>query len=378
MNPIKIISVFGTRPEAIKMAPLIKLLAKEVGIFSIVVSTAQHRNQLDQVLNFFDIEPDYDLNIMKENQTLEDINIAILTKLSPIIKYESPDLILVHGDASTSFVGALCAFYNKIPIGHVEAGLRSGDKYQPFPEEVNRKLISNLADLHFAPTSVSKNNLIQENITKNIFVTGNTAIDAISFSNNYIFKNETLNSLDYTKKIVLLTTHRRENFGNPIVNICDAVIDLVNNIKNIHFVCPVHQNPNVKKIIETKLGNNTAITLTEPLNIGDIHNLIARSYIVLTDSGGIQEEAPHLNVPVIVLRNVTERPEGLKANVLTLAGIEKDTIYNAVSNLMLDKKKYDSMANGKNPFGDGNASKRIVQCIKYYFNLTSTPPKEFI
>lgn len=360
------------------MAPLIKLLKKDVNINCSVVVTAQHRSQLDQVLNAFNIVPDYDLNVMKADQTLSDINIAVMEHLTPVLLKLQPNLVLVHGDTTTSFVSALSAFYNQIPIGHVEAGLRSGNNYEPFPEEVNRKLISEISSLHFAPTTTAKENLLKEGIKKNIFVTGNTAIDAISYKNNYVFEEEILNDVDYTKKIILLTAHRRENLGKPLKNICSAVIKLVNEYDNIHFIYPVHQNPKVREVVEKYLCNHKQITLIRPINVLDIHNLIYKSHIVLTDSGGLQEEAPHLNVPVLVMRNVTERPEGLKTGVIRLAGIEENSVYNAVKSLLEDEDEYKRMANGINPFGDGKASSRIVYAIKYYFGLNENAPQQFI
>ncbi|MCL1996452.1 MAG: UDP-N-acetylglucosamine 2-epimerase (non-hydrolyzing) [Defluviitaleaceae bacterium] len=368
MKHIKIMTIFGTRPEAIKMAPVIQALEKERNIQSIVTVTAQHRSQLDQVLQAFNITPNYDLNIMKTGQTLVDINTAILTNLTPILQQETPHMVLVHGDAGTSFAAALCAFYNQTPIGHVEAGLRSGDKYQPFPEEINRKLISHMADIHFAPTEDSRQNLLKENITKNIYVTGNTAIDAISITPNYVFQESILNQLDYTKKIITLTAHRRENLGENMHNICNAVVTLAANNPHIHFVYPVHQNPRVREVVQAILGSNPAVTLTEPINITDMHNLVSKSYLVLTDSGGLQEEAPHMNVPVIVLRNVTERPEGLATNVLKLAGTYQQTICDTVQNLLDNPHEHKAMAQGKNPFGDGKAAGRIVRGIGDYFD----------
>ena len=369
--PIKIMTIFGTRPEAIKMAPVIQAFKNEPDIKSIVAVSAQHRSQLDQVLLAFSITPNYDLDIMKKSQTLADINTAILTGLTPILQKEAPNMVLVHGDASTSFVAALCAFYNQIPIGHVEAGLRSGDKYQPFPEEINRKLISQMADIHFAPTQDSKKNLLKENINKNIYVTGNTAIDAISTTPNYIFNNSALNNLDYTKKIITLTAHRRENIGQNLKNICSAVLELAACNPDIHFVYPMHQNPKVREVVVNILDNNPKITLIEPINITDMHNLISKSYLVMTDSGGLQEEAPHMNVPVIVLRNVTERPEGIATNVLKLAGTTEQSIYSTVQGLIDNQNEYNAMASGQNPFGDGKAAGRIVRAIKDYFDMNT-------
>ncbi|MCL1925092.1 MAG: UDP-N-acetylglucosamine 2-epimerase (non-hydrolyzing) [Defluviitaleaceae bacterium] len=360
---MKIMSIFGTRPEAIKMAPLIKLLEKEKGINSIVVVTGQHRTQLDQVLHIFNISPNYDLNIMKKGQTLESITNLVLTTLDPILKLEKPNIVLVHGDTTTSFAAALSAFYNQIPIGHVEAGLRTYNKYSPFPEEANRKLISALADFHFAPTNLSCENLLKENIKKeNIKVTGNTALDTFEYtlSKNHTF-NEPIN-IDETKKTILLTAHRRENLGKPLSNICEAVLQILEDFEDVHFVFPMHLNPSVREIILKHLAGNKRITLTEPLDILDMHNLLSKCYLCVTDSGGLQEEAPHLNVPVVVLREVTERPEGI-GKTLILAGTEKENIVNTIKKLLTDNSLYEKMAKEPNPFGDGKASSRILEAL---------------
>lgn len=366
-TPFKIMTIFGTRPEAIKMAPLIRLLNQEPAIESVVTTTAQHRQQLDQVLKAFDLQPRYDLNIMKAGQSLTDINTNILQALDPVLKETAPDLVLVHGDASTSFVSALCAYYNKIPVGHVEAGLRSHDKYQPFPEEINRKLLSSLADLHFAPTEVSKDNLVKENIIKNVFVTGNTVIDAMAHTikPGYVFKEKALNNLQ--GRIITLTAHRRENLGQPLENICRAVLKLRDKYEDLIFVYPVHLNPQVRHKVIDLLRNKERIILTDPLDIIEMHNLMAKSRLILTDSGGLQEEAPHLNVPVLVLRNVTERPEGIEANVTRLCGTDADHIVELTSLLLDNEEEYQKMARGKNPFGDGTASMRIVKAIKNFY-----------
>ncbi|MCL1936262.1 MAG: UDP-N-acetylglucosamine 2-epimerase (non-hydrolyzing) [Defluviitaleaceae bacterium] len=379
---LKIAIVFGTRPEAIKMAPLIKALENEKNLEPLVIVTGQHRKQLDQVLLSFNILPKYDLNIMKENQTLIDISTRTLSSLDTILKKEIPDLVLVHGDTTTSFVAALCAFYNNLPIGHVEAGLRSFNKKEPYPEEANRKLISTIADLHFAPTSLSKQNLIKENITENIFVTGNTAIDAISYTENYIFENKDINKLNFEKKIILITAHRRENLGEPLEDICKAILELAKKYKNIYFVYPMHQNPKIRDKIfsiftEIVLNECKNIILTDSISTKDMHNLLNRTYIVLTDSGGLQEEAPFFNVPVLVLRNVTERPEGIDSGVLKIVGTNKENIIKNTCNLLENKEEYENMKSSKNPYGDGNAATRIAEFIKYYFGLIHNKPCEF-
>ena len=367
---IKVMPVFGTRPEAIKMAPLIKELEKDNEIEVTVVVTGQHKDQLQQVLDAFEITPKFDMEIMKPNQTLVDISAVILTKFDPILKSQQPDIVLVHGDTSSSLAAGLGAFYNQIKIGHVEAGLRSFDKYQPFPEEINRKLLTHMCDLHFAPTEESKKNLINENIHEGIFVTGNTGIDAMSYTikKDYHFTQDILNHIDYTnKKVVTVTAHRRENLGEPLADICQAILSLKQTHPELEFVYPMHLNPKVREVVLSILGGIEGIHLTEPLDIFDMHNLMSRSYLVLTDSGGLQEESPHLNVPVLVLRNVTERPEGVAAGVIKLVGTNKNKIIEEVNILLQNGQTYKSMADGKNPFGDGNASTRIVEEIKKYY-----------
>lgn len=381
MEKIKVLSIFGTRPEAIKMAPIIKEMEKCEHISQEVCVTAQHREMLDQVLDIFNITPDYDLNIMTKNQTLTDITINALKGLEDILEKSKPDIILVHGDTTTTFVGSLAAFYKKIKIGHVEAGLRTYNKYEPFPEEMNRKLTGAMADLHFAPTILSKENLLKENVCeKDIFVTGNTSVDCVktTVDKNYIFSCNTLNNIDYTnKKVITITAHRRENLGKPLENICSAILQLVENNKDVEVVYAVHFNPLVREVANRILGNNDRIHLIDPLNMKDMHNLIDRSYMVMTDSGGLQEEVPSLKKPVIVLRNVTERPEGLEAGVLKLAGTKQDTIISLATELLNNKNTYNSMINAKNPFGDGFASKRIVNAILYYFDKITEKPENF-
>jgi UDP-N-acetylglucosamine 2-epimerase len=373
-----ILSVFGTRPEAIKMAPLVKELERRPEFESVICVTAQHRDMLDQVLDIFEIKPDFDLDIMKNRQTLSDITAAALKGVEGVVKEVSPDITLVHGDTSTTFAASLAAFYNKTMVGHVEAGLRTYDKYQPFPEEANRVLTTCLTDLFFAPTQTSRANLLKENISADkIFVTGNTAIDCIDYtvSENYIFAEKILNGVDFKKKAVCVTAHRRENWGEPLENICRELLKIADSNPDVLLIYSVHPNPIVKNVVETFLGNNPRIILTPPLDIKDMHNLISRSYIVLTDSGGLQEEAPRLDKPVVVLRNVTERPEGVAAGVLKLAGT--DNVARAANELLKNKTLYKKMAGAKNPFGDGLASKRIASALLYAFGISETRPGDF-
>ncbi|WP_250278062.1 non-hydrolyzing UDP-N-acetylglucosamine 2-epimerase [[Clostridium] colinum] len=382
MQKIKVLSIFGTRPEAIKMAPIIKEMEKYEQIQQEVCVTAQHREMLDQVLNIFNIKPDYDLNIMTQNQTLTGITINALKGLEDILDKSKPDIILVHGDTTTTFVGSLSAFYKKIKIGHVEAGLRTYNKYEPFPEEMNRKLTGSMADLHFAPTSLSKENLLKENINEdNIFITGNTSVDCVKTTvvKDYKFSCDALNHIDYNnKKIITMTAHRRENLGKPLENICNAILKLVENNNDIEVVYAVHFNPLVREVANRILGNKARIHLIDPIDMTDMHNLIAKSYMVMTDSGGLQEEVPSLKKPVLVLRNVTERPEGVASGVLKLAGTEEDKIISLATELLNNENVYKAMVNAKNPFGDGFASKRIVDAILYYFGKLDKKPENFI
>lgn len=360
---IKVMTIFGTRPEAIKMAPLVKELDSRKEIKSIVCVTAQHREMLDQVLNIFKIKPDYDLNIMKQGQSLSEITSRVLLGLEEVIKKEEPNIILVHGDTTTTFAGALAAFYNKVDIGHVEAGLRTYDKYSPFPEEANRIMVDRITDMYFAPTEVSKNNLLKENIDESkIYVTGNTAIDAMKYtiSNNY--KNSLFDWVG-DSKLILLTAHRRENLGEPMYNIFKAVKRLVNDNKDIKVIYPIHLNPLVRKIANEVFEDNERIKLIEPLEVVDFHNFINKSYLILTDSGGIQEEAPSLGKPVLVLRDTTERPEGITAGTLKLVGTNENDIYNEATLLLNNKNEYNKMSKASNPYGDGNTSKYIVDAI---------------
>lgn len=382
MKKIKIMTVFGTRPEAIKMAPLALELQKYPQIEPIVCVTAQHREMLDQVLEIFKIKPEYDLDIMKERQTLIGITTRVLEGLDSVMKEAKPDMVLVHGDTSTTFVGALAAFYNQIKVGHVEAGLRTYDKYSPFPEEMNRCLTGRIADLHFSPTVQNRENLLKEAIpAENIYITGNTVIDALktTVTEDYKFRDETLNHLDFkNKRVIVVTAHRRENLGKPLENICNALKEIASTYADVELVYPVHLNPAVRETVFGILGNIPNVHLIEPVNVDELHNLMARSFMVMTDSGGIQEEAPALAKPVLVLRKETERPEAVAAGTVKIAGVDKDTILSMAKELLENKDAYDKMAHAANPYGDGHASRRTVEAILYYFGLTSERPKDFI
>lgn len=357
-------TIFGTRPEAIKMAPLVLELQKHPEkIESIVTVTAQHRQMLDQVLETFKITPDYDLNIMKERQTLIDVTTNALKGLDAVMKEAQPDIVLVHGDTSTTFVGSLAAFYNQIAIGHVEAGLRTWNKYSPYPEEMNRQLTGVLADLHFSPTEVSKKNLLDENKDpETIFVTGNTAIDALKTTVSDSYEHPVLTAIG-DDRIILLTAHRRENIGEPMRHMFRAIKRILAEHEDVQVIYPVHMNPAVREIANDILGEDPRIHLIEPLEVFDFHNFAARSYMILTDSGGVQEEAPSLGKPVLVLRDTTERPEGIAAGTLKLAGTEEETIYTLAKELLEDQEAYEKMAKASNPYGDGHASKRIVEAL---------------
>lgn len=377
-RPIKVMTIFGTRPEAIKMAPLVLELQKHPGHFeSIVTVTAQHREMLDQVLTIFKVTPDYDLNIMKDRQTLVDVTTRGLEGLDKIMKEVKPDIVLVHGDTTTTFIASLAAFYNQIVVGHVEAGLRTWNKYSPFPEEMNRQLTGVMADLHFSPTSKSAENLLNENKkTDSIFITGNTAIDALKTTVKDTYHHEVLEKIG-DDRLVLLTAHRRENLGEPMRNMFKAIKRLVEEQKDIQVVYPVHMNPAVREIASEILGSNSRIHLIEPLDVIDFHNFASRAHLILTDSGGVQEEAPSLGVPVLVLRDTTERPEGIEAGTLKLAGIEEQPIYELAMELLTDGAAYEKMAKAVNPYGDGNASRRICDAIRYHFKQTNDPPEEY-
>jgi UDP-N-acetylglucosamine 2-epimerase (non-hydrolysing) len=378
-NQLKVMTVFGTRPEAIKMAPLVKQLEKNSDkIKSIVTVTAQHREMLDQVLKIFEIVPDYDLNVMKDRQTLIDVTTRSLQGLNTVFQEVKPDIVLVHGDTTTTFVASLAAFYNSIPIGHVEAGLRTRNKYSPYPEEMNRQLTGVLADIHFAPTDQSKQNLLEENKKdETIFITGNTAIDALQTTVKASYSHPVLDRLK-GDRLVLMTAHRRENTGEPMENMFRAISRLVEKHDDIQVVYPVHMNPVVREIANRILGDNQRIHLIEPLDVIDFHNFASRAYLILTDSGGVQEEAPSFGVPVLVLRDTTERPEGVAAGTLKLAGTVEDDIFNLADELLSEKEAYDQMAHASNPYGDGKASKRIVDSILYYMGRNKDKPVDFI
>ncbi|QHN50511.1 UDP-N-acetylglucosamine 2-epimerase (non-hydrolyzing) [Geobacillus stearothermophilus] len=374
----KVMTIFGTRPEAIKMAPLVLELQKQSEwIEPIVTVTAQHRQMLDQVLDLFGIRPDYDLNIMKDRQTLAGITTRALEGLDDIMRKVKPDLVLVHGDTTTTFVASLAAFYHQIAIGHVEAGLRTWNKYSPFPEEMNRQLTGVMADLHFAPTKKAYDNLIGENKKpESIFVTGNTAIDALKTTVKDDYRHDILDQIG-NDRMILLTAHRRENLGETMRGMFRAIKRLVETYDDIQVVYPVHLNPAVREAAAEVLGDDPRIHLIEPLDVFDFHNFAARAYLILTDSGGVQEEAPSLGVPVLVLRDTTERPEGIEAGTLKLAGTDEETIYRMASELLTNRSEYEAMAKASNPYGDGQASKRIVDAILYYFGYTAQRPEAF-
>ena len=372
MEKIKVMSVFGTRPEAIKMAPLIKELEKRDEIESIVCVTAQHRQMLDQVIETFDIKPDYDLDIMKQGQTLSDITSRVLYGLEEVIKEVKPNIILVHGDTTTTFAGALAAFYNQVDIGHVEAGLRTNDKYSPYPEEMNRQMVDCMTDMYFAPTELSKENLLLENIPEDkIYITGNTAIDAMKTTINENYSHKELEWIKDDERLILVTAHRRENLGEPMRHIFKAIKRIVDEFNDVKVLYPIHLNPKVRKVAHEVFDNCDRVKLIEPLEVFDFHNFQNRSYFIMSDSGGIQEEAPSLGKPVLVLRNTTERPEGIKAGTLKLVGTGEEVIYREAKKLLTDKNEYERMSKASNPYGDGQASKRIVDAIiDKYSNLT--------
>lgn len=371
MNQKKIALVFGTRPEAIKMAPVIKELEKHPDVFQVtVIVTAQHREMLDQVLKVFEIKPDYDLNIMKKNQTLSDITINVMKGLEEQFIEEQPDMVLVHGDTTTSFAAALAAYYQKIPIGHVEAGLRTYDKYFPFPEEANRQLIDNLADLFFVPTELTKNNLLNEHKPQSkIIVTGNTAIDAIQYTKDSKVEHELFSQMTTDKKWVLLTMHRRENHGEPMKEVFQAIRRVVDQNEDVAVVMPVHMSPVVQEMVKEVLAEHERILLVDPLEVDAFHKVMSKAYLILTDSGGLQEEAPALNIPVLVLRDKTERPEGQEAGTLKVIGTNQERVYEEMTTLLTDKKAYQRMAQAPNPYGDGTASQKIAIALKQYFEL---------
>ncbi|WP_033827512.1 non-hydrolyzing UDP-N-acetylglucosamine 2-epimerase [Bacillus andreraoultii] len=378
MQRIKVMLIFGTRPEAIKMAPLVLELKKRPQQFETIVTvTAQHRQMLDQVLETFHVTPDYDLNMMADRQTLIDLTVKGLAGLDKVMKEVHPDIVLVHGDTTTTFVASLAAFYNQIPVGHVEAGLRTWNKYSPFPEEVNRQLTGVVADLHFAPTEMAANHLYKENKPKeHIFITGNTAIDALKTTVKKDFYHPVLDKLN-GNRYILLTAHRRENLGEPMRHMFHAIMRLVEQHKDIQVVYPVHLNPVVRDLANEILGDHERIHLIEPLNVIDFHNMAARAHVILTDSGGVQEEAPSLGVPVLVLRDTTERPEGIEAGTLKLAGTDEDKIYQLANELLVNRDAYDAMAKAVNPYGDGHASERIIEAIRFYFKQINIRPDDY-
>ena len=380
MKPIRVMTIFGTRPEAIKMAPLVLELQKRADIQSICCVTAQHREMLDAVLEIFRLTPDYDLNIMEPRQTLSTITTKCLLGMEGVLEQAGPDLVLVHGDTSTTFAGALAAFYRQIPVGHVEAGLRTWDKYSPFPEEMNRKLVGDIADLHFCPTPANRENLAREGITDGVFVTGNTVIDALKTTvrTDYSFSTQALNGLDYTgKRIILVTCHRRENYGQPMANIMTALRRIADAFPDVELVYPVHLSPVVREAAGKYLSGHPRIHLIDPLSADEMHNLMARAYLVMTDSGGLQEEAPALGRPVLVLRRETERPEAVQAGTVKLAGTEEEEIFSLASELLSDERAYHAMAHAVNPYGDGQACRRIADAIEWKFGLRADKPDEF-
>ena len=380
MKPIRVMTIFGTRPEAIKMAPLVLELQSRQGIQPICCVTAQHREMLDAVLEIFRLKPDYDLNIMEPRQTLSTITTKCLLGMEGVLEEAKPDLVLVHGDTSTTFAGALAAFYRQIPVGHVEAGLRTWDKYSPFPEEMNRKLVGDIADLHFCPTPANRENLAREGITDGVFVTGNTVIDALKTTvrTDYSFSTQALNGLDYTgKRIILVTCHRRENYGQPMANIMTALRRIADAFPDVELVYPVHLSPVVREAAGKYLSGHPRIHLIDPLSADEMHNLMARAYLVMTDSGGLQEEAPALGRPVLVLRRETERPEAVQAGTVKLAGTEEEEIFSLASELLSDERAYHAMAHAVNPYGDGQACRRIADAIEWKFGLRAERPGEF-
>lgn len=381
MSKVKILTIFGTRPEAIKMAPLVQELKKRDAFKCEVAVTAQHREMLDQVLGLFDIKADYDLDIMTERQTLFGITTKALLGLGDVLSRSRPDMVLVHGDTTTTFAGALAAFYSKIKVGHVEAGLRTHNKWLPFPEEMNRKLTGSLADVHLAPTQTARDNLEKERVaSENIFVTGNTVIDALktTVKKKYYFSTDILNQIDYKKqKVILVTAHRRENLGRPLKNICIALRELADSFPQVRVVYPVHLNPAVQDVAYNILGDHDRIHLLSPLDTDEMHNLMARCYMVMTDSGGLQEEAPSLGKPVLVLRKETERPEAVEAGTVKVIGTDSRTAVKEAKKLLSDKTEYEHMANAVNPYGDGHASERIADFLLYYFGIIDEKPEEF-
>ena len=380
MKPVTVMTIFGTRPEAIKMAPLALELQKRPGIRALCCVTAQHREMLDSVLEIFKLRPDYDLNIMEPRQTLSTITSKCLLGMEKVLEEAKPDLVLVHGDTSTTFAGALAAFYHQIPVGHVEAGLRTYDKWSPFPEEMNRKMVGAIADLHFCPTVANQKNLQRENITQGVFLTGNTVIDALQTTvvKDFTFAEDILNNLDYeNRKVILVTCHRRENYGQPMTNIMTALRRIADAFPEVELVYPVHLSPVVQEAAHKYLDNHLRIHLIAPLAVDEMHNLMARCHLVMTDSGGLQEEAPALGKPVLVLRKETERPEAVEAGTVKLAGVEEEVIFSMASELLTNPAAYQAMAHAVNPYGDGQACRRIADAIEWHFDLRADKPDEF-
>lgn len=380
MDKLKIMSVFGTRPEAIKMAPLVKELAKHPEVESICCLTGQHRQMLDSVMEIFDLKGDYDLDIMEKSQTLTTITTKTMLGMEKVIAKAKPDMILVHGDTSTTFAGALAAFYHQIPVGHVEAGLRTWDKYSPFPEEINRTLVGDIAELHFCPNVANRKNLEREAIGGKMFITGNTAIDAMKYTvkEDYVFQTELLNQLDFeNKRVIVVTCHRRENYGQPMEDIMNAIAEVAETHKDVEIVYPVHLSPVVRECAAKYLGGKDRIHLIDPIDVQEMHNLMARSYMVMTDSGGLQEEAPAMGKPVLVMRKETERPEAIAAGTAKLAGVQKDVIVAMANELLNDPTAYEKMAKAVNPYGDGEACPRIAQAILWHFGRTEEKPADF-
>ena len=381
MNKLKVMSVFGTRPEAIKMAPLVKALQANNEIESVVCLTGQHREMLDSVMEIFHLTGDYDLHIMEKRQTLSTITTKTLLGMDEVLDTVKPDLVLVHGDTSTTFAGALAAFYHQVKVGHVEAGLRTWDKYSPFPEEMNRTLVGDIADLHFSPTKANADNLRRESIMGDIFITGNTAIDAMRYTvkDDFTFPTALLNELDFkNRRIIAVTCHRRENYGKPMEDIMHAILEVVDAHPDVEVVYPVHLSPAVRDCVFPLLSGHARIHLIDPVDVEEMHNLIARCYMVMTDSGGLQEEAPALGKPVLVMRRETERPEAIAAGTAKLAGVEKEEIVRLADELLDDPAAYAGMAKAVNPYGDGHASERIVQAILWHFGRTEQKPADFM
>lgn len=381
MKKFKIMSVFGTRPEAIKMAPLVKALARCPDLESICCLTGQHREMLDSVMEIFNLRGDFDLNIMEQRQTLSTITTKTLLGMEQVMEQCRPDMILVHGDTSTTFAGALAAFYHQVPVGHVEAGLRTYDKYSPFPEEMNRTLVGDIADLHFSPTKANAENLRREGIRGEIFVTGNTAIDAMGYTvkEGRRFQTALLNDLDFEHhRIITVTCHRRENYGRPMEEILSAIAEVVRTHEDVEVVYPVHLSPVVRECARRYLGGKDRIHLIDPVDVEEMHNLLARCYMVMTDSGGLQEEAPALGKPVLVMRRETERPEAIAAGTAKLAGVTYDGVLAEANRLLDDPAAYQAMAKAVNPYGDGHACERIAQAIRWHFGLTDQRPSDFL